>query len=126
MHDPTGKKKRTIRKLENLFFKYQVISTMIPSDKDITYHDACNLSHNVWSNPWNPAVERSESIYDLINHTMPIYLERINLYMTSCGYIDFMEFDQDSISETNYYLHYRNLLLSHLSDLSYLTGLPLD
>ena len=126
MHDPSGKKKRSIRKIEQIFFKCAVISSMIPSDTIIKYKDPCNLNHNEWSNPWNPEVLRTESVFDLINLAMPKYIERIDLYMKSCGDTTFIDSDLDTVAETNQYLHYRNLLLVSLSDLSYLSGLPLS
>ncbi len=126
MHDPSGKKKRRIRKIEQLFFKYAAISSMIPSDTIIKYSDPCNTFHNTWHNPWNPSIPMTDSIYDLINKTMPTFIERIELYMKSSDSSAFLDSNMDSISETNQYLHYRNKLLQHLSDLSYLSGLPLE
>lgn len=126
MHDPTGKKKRRVRKIEQVFFKCAVISSMIPSDTIIKYSDPCNNYNSNWHNPWNPDVNYTDSIFDLINKTMPSYIDRINLYMKSCGDSYFIDSEVDSATETNEILHYRNQLLSHLSDLSYLSGLPLE
>ena len=126
MVDPKGIKKRRLRKLEQLFFKCAFISSIIPSNTIIKYKDPCNISNGVWYNPWNPSITRNESIFDLINQTMPEYLKRIDLYMKSCGDSIIDEVTSDSYTETNEILHYRNQLLAHLSDLSYLTGLPLD
>ena len=126
MHDPSGKKKKVLRRIEQTFFKCAVISAMIPSDTKKKYNDPCNILHNEWHNPWNPSIPRTDSIFDLINKTMPTYLDRIDLYMKSCGYITLNAFETDSIEETNQYLHYRNRLLSNLSDLSYLSGLPIE
>ena len=125
MRDPTGRKKRKIRNIEQHLFKCAVISSMIPSDTIIKYTDPCNDNHAKWYNPWNPSITRTESILDLINQTMPKYIDRIDLYMKSCGYTSFIDPDQDTKEETNEYLHYRNLLLVNLSDLSYLSGLPI-
>lgn len=126
MNDPTGKKKLRVRKLEQVIFKHCVISAMIPSDKKIKYADPCNELHNKWYNPWNPDVPRTESIYDLMHKTMPLFIERINLYMKSCGTIGITEDILDSYEETKSFLHYRNQLLSSLSDMSYITGLPIE
>jgi hypothetical protein len=117
MNDPKGKKKKHIRRIEQAFFKCAVISSMIPSDTIIKYQDPCNNEHANWHNPWNPDINRDESIFDLINTTMPKYIERINLYMNSVN---------ESTEDTEQILHYRNQLLANLSDLSYLSGLPLD
>lgn len=126
MNDPTGKKKHTVRKIEQILFKHCVISAMIPSDKKIKYSDPCNEAHNSWYNPWYPELLRSESVYDLMNKTMPIYLARIELYMKACGYEIITENILDSFEETKTYLHYRNKLLSNLSDVSYTKGLPIQ
>ena len=98
---------------------------MIPSDTIIKYNDPCNMEHSKWCNPWNPSDTSTDSVFDLINKSMPEYIERIDLYMKSCGDTAFLDNDLDVESETNQYLHYRNLLLVNLSDLSYLSGLPL-
>lgn len=126
MHDPSGRKKKRIRKIEQLFFKCAVISSMIPSDTIVAYNDPCNTFNADWFNPWNPSVNHNESVFDLINKTMPDYIERINLYMKACGNTSFIDSDIDTVTETNQYLHFRNLLLVSLSDNSYLSGLPLD
>ncbi|SFH93749.1 Zinc dependent phospholipase C [Pseudobutyrivibrio sp. OR37] len=125
MKDPSGRKKRRIRKIEQIFFKCAVISSMIPSDSIIKYADPCNEEHNTWYNPWNPSVLNIESVFDLINKSMPDYIERMDLYMKSCGNTAFIDSETDVVKETNQFLHYRNSLLVSLSDLSYLSGLPL-
>ncbi len=125
MNDPTGKKKKNVRKIEQLLFKCAFISSMIPSDTIIKYNDPCNLNHEKWFNPWDNSKKRTESIFDLFNQTMPLFIERIDLYMKSCGDTTILDTDLDSAGETNLILHYRNQLLTSLSDLSYLSGLPL-
>ncbi|WP_028242809.1 zinc dependent phospholipase C family protein [Pseudobutyrivibrio ruminis] len=125
MNDPQGKKKRHIRSIEQFFFKCAVISSMIPSDSYIKYPDPCNEKHNTWYNPWNPAKVHDESVFDIMNKSMPTYIERIELYMKACGNTSFIDSESNVKEETNQFLHYRNLLLSNLSDLSYLSGLPL-
>lgn len=125
MKDPTGRKKRNLRHIEQVLFKCAFISSMIPSDTKIKYTDPCNLEHHEWYNPWNPEKTRTESVLDLINQAMPGYIERIDLYSKAVGIADLSGLDMDSIEETNNYLRYRNLLLVSLSDLSYLSGLPL-
>lgn len=125
MHDPTGKKKRKLRHIEQLLFKNAFISSMVPSDTILKYTDPCNFEHHNWHNPWDPEKTRTESILDLINKAMPLYIERIDLYSKAVGINDLSGLDLDSITETNNYLRYRNLLLRSLSDLSYLSGLPL-
>ena len=117
MKDPKGKKKKHIRRIEQVFFKCAVISSMIPSDIIIKYQDPCNNSHNKWHNPWDPDTIHDESIFDLINATMPKFIERINLYMNCVN---------ESTEDTHQILHFRNKLLADLSDLSYLSGLPLN
>jgi hypothetical protein len=124
MHDPTGKKKRRLNRIEKILFKCTFISAMIPSDNIILYTDPCNESHEKWYNPWDDLVARTESILDLINMTMPKYIERIELYSKAVGLTP-SALELGSIEETNKYLYYRNRLLAKISDLSYLSGLPL-
>ena len=61
-----------------------------------------------------------------MNKAMPSYIERMDLYMKSCGNTSFIDSEKDIVEETNQFLHYRNLLLVSLSDTSYVTGLPLE
>ena len=125
MHDPSGHKKNRVRRIEQLIFKCAVISSMIPSDTIVKYNDPCNLLHNEWHNPWNPSIPRTESVLDLINKSMGNYINRMDMYMKAVGVTSFVDMDLDPSSETNNYLYYRNRLLVNLSDLSYLSGLPL-
>lgn len=125
MRDPTGKKKHKLRKLEQKLFKCCYLSGMIPSDTKLKYNDPCNNLHNPWHNPWYPLIPRTDSIFDIINKTMPIYIKRINMYINAVGNAAIETTDMDSVEETNYYLHNRNILLVELSDNSYLTGLPI-
>ena len=67
-----------------------------------------------------------ESVFDIINQAMPLYIERMDLYMKSCGNTSFIDSEWNIEEETNQFLHYRNLLLVSLSDLSYLSGLPIE
>ena len=132
----SGKTTQTRIENKRLFYVHEVVKGQtlyglgklysVPVDTIIKYNDPCNILHNEWHNPWNPSIPRTDSIFDLINKTMPTYLDRIDLYMKSCGYITLNAFETDSIEETNQYLHYRNRLLSNLSDLSYLSGLPIE
>lgn len=130
MHDPKGRKKRFVRSIEQIVFKCAFISSMIPSDTIIKNVDPCNENHMKWYNIWAPAIESCDSIFDLINKAMPEYLEKIKLYMQSINPLIMVETEcansDDIAKETNCYLHYRNKLLAALSDLSYLSGLPLN
>ena len=98
---------------------------MIPSDTKIKYTDPCNTFHNEWHNPWNPSIPMTDSVFDLINKTMPTFIERVELYMKAFDTTTFLDSNIDCVTETNDYLHFRNLLLKNISDLSYLSGLPL-
>lgn len=126
MNDPKGVKKHRVRSIEQVLYKCAFISSMIPSDNIIKYTDPCNEKHAKWYNPWNSDVECSDSIYDLMNKAMPSYIERMDLYMKSCGNTSFIDSEKDIVEETNQFLHYRNLLLVSLSDTSYVTGLPIE
>ncbi len=125
MHDPKGKKKKAVRRIEQIFFKCAVISSMIPSDTIIKYQDPCNLEKKTWHNPWDESKKRNESIFELFTLAMPKYLEQIDLYMKSCADPVLADEGLSVYQQTDKCLHYRNQLLSSLSDLSYLSGLPL-
>ena len=71
MNDPKGVKKHRVRSIEQVLYKCAFISSMIPSDTIVKYTDPCNEKHAKWYNPWNPDIECSESIYDLMNKAMP-------------------------------------------------------
>ena len=62
MHDPSGIKKRIVRRLEAIFVKVPVISPMLPSDTVYAYKDPCNYRHKLWHNPWNPEIDHTESV----------------------------------------------------------------
>lgn len=125
MHDPSGIKKKRLRKIEQHIFKHAYISSMIPSDTKIKYSDPCNLYHNEWHNPWDPDIPRTDSIFDMINKAMPDYIRRITQYVKSTDMF-YYEDEADPMAQTNKYLHERNILLADLSDISYLTGLPIE
>lgn len=125
MNDPSGKKKHKLRRIEQTLFHCSFISAMIPSDTLIKYNDPCNVMHNEWHNPWYPSIPRSDSIFDLINKAMPVFMERINLYMKATGYDVINDIELDSVTETYQYIHFRNRFLSSISDISYITGLPI-
>lgn len=116
MCDPTGFKKHVVRRIEQVFFGCATISAMIPSDSKMKFKDPCNKKHHHWSNPWNEESESCQSMFDLFSEATPEFLEKIDLYSKST--VKNIEKEDK--------LHYRNQLLSLLSDLSYLSGLPLE
>lgn len=118
MHDPTGIKKRLVRRLEAIFVKVPVISPMIPSDTIYAYKDPCNFRHKTWHNPWNPDQKRTESLYDLFDLAAPVFADRIHAYFGAVC-------ERADVSMEDIY-HARNTFMEEHGDLSYNTGLPLS
>lgn len=117
MHDPSGIKKRIVRRLETIFVKVPVISPMLPSDTVYAYKDPCNYRHKLWHNPWNPEIDHTESIYDLFTIAAPTFADRIHAYFCAVN-------EHTDVSMEDIY-HARNNFMEKHGDLSYNTGLPL-
>ena len=117
MHDPKGRKKTLLRRIEQRFLGYAVISPLIPSDTLSMYKDPCNLSHRGWANPWEPAKKSAESVYDLMDRALPVFCHRIRLY--------FQTLSQQPDKSMEQMYHAKNLLYADLGDCSYDSGLPL-
>lgn len=117
MHDPSGIKKRIVRRLEAIFVKVPVISPMLPSDTVYAYKDSCNYKHKLWHNPWNPEIDRTESMYDLFTIAAPTFVDRIHAYFGAVN-------EHTDVSMEDIY-HARNNFMEKHGDLSYNTGLPL-
>ena len=117
MHDPSGIKKRIVRRLEAIFVKVPVISPMLPSDTVYAYKDPCNYRHKLWHNPWNPEIDHTESMYDLFTIAAPTFADRIHAYFGAVN-------EHTDVSMENIY-HARNNFMEKHGDLSYNTGLPL-
>ena len=117
MHDPSGIKKRIVRRLEAIFVKVPVISPMLPSDTVYAYKDSCNYRHKLWHNPWNPEIDHTESMYDLFIIAAPTFADRIHAYFGAVN-------EHTNVSMEDIY-HARNNFMEKHGDLSYNTGLPL-
>ena len=117
MHDPSGIKKRIVRRLEAIFVKVPVISPMLPSDTVYAYKDPCNYRHKLWHNPWNPEIDHTESMYDLFTIAAPTFADRIHAYFGAVN-------EHTNVSMEDIY-HARNNFMEKHGDLSYNTGLPL-
>lgn len=117
MHDPSGIKKRIVRRLEAIFVKVPVISPMLPSDTVYAYKDPCNYRHKLWHNPWNPEIDHTESMYDLFTIAAPTFADRIHAYFCAVN-------EHTDVSMEDIY-HARNNFMEKHGDLSYNTGLPL-
>lgn len=118
MHDPSGVKKRIVRRLEAIFVKVPVISPMLPSDTVYAYKDPCNYRHKLWHNPWNPEIDHTESMYDLFTIAAPTFADRIHAYFGAVN-------EHTDVSMEDIY-HARNNFMEKHGDLSYNTGLPLS
>lgn len=110
LHDQTGRKRRTIRALENLVKQEPIVSSLMINDTLIDTMDACNLSKSTWQNPWDTSIESSDSIYDLYSKAAIFYqniLSHITAYLNSksSGLIDYTRFDRlvEAIGNRSYH-----------------------
>ncbi len=116
MHDPKGRKKALVRRIEQKTLGQAVLSPMIPSNSLSIYRDPCNLAHRSWRNPWNPDQVSRDSVYDLMEQADPVYCRRIQLYFRALA--------PESSSQTA--AQARDHFLDDLGDCSYNSGLPLE
>ncbi len=116
--DRSGWKKLIVRRFEDIFLGYGVISGMITAKGITKYPDPCNTKHKTWFNPWDPEhTGHTESLYDLTETASETLLRRVRMYT------DLMTADQTVPLEEKTKL--RLDLLSELGDNSYSTGYPI-
>lgn len=75
LHDAHGRKKAWLRKLEEIFLGYPLVSPLIPSDTLSFFKDPLNLSHKKWFNPWDRTTVSYESYMDLYDKAGKEYLD---------------------------------------------------
>lgn len=75
LYDPSGYKKRFIRKLESVLLGYPILSPLIPSDTLIFNLDPLNTKHQKWKNPWDHGQISYESFFDLLEAAQGNYLK---------------------------------------------------
>ncbi len=108
LHDAHGCKKAWLRKLEDIFLGYPLVSPLIPSDTLCFFRDPLNLSHKKWSNPWDQTAVSHESYMDLYDKAGREYLKILHEF--NC----LLAKNQPTVSDT---------LLSRLGNRSYHSGL---
>lgn len=79
LYDPTGKKKKFLRRLETWIPGYPIISPLVPSDSFIFHKDPCNRRHILWQNPWEAELESTESFFELFESSKVKYAQILNL-----------------------------------------------
>lgn len=75
LYDPTGRKKRWIRRFEAVFPGYPLLSPLIPSDALIFHRDPCNMRHISWKNPWDAERKSKESFFELFEKAQIKYVQ---------------------------------------------------
>lgn len=79
IHDPYGKKKVMVRKLESILVGHPVISPLIPSDHLHFVVDPCNMNHKSWKNPWDTSMLSNDSFFDLFESARENYKKTLLL-----------------------------------------------
>lgn len=80
MHDPSGKKKKMIGRLEQLILGYPLLSTLIPSDTLTVHMDPLNILKTPWRNPWDKSRISTDSFFELMEQAQSDYLDILGLF----------------------------------------------
>lgn len=75
LHDPSGRKKVVLRRLESILLGYPLLSCMIPSDCLTFYLDPLNILHRQWHNPWDKSLTSRDSFFDLMEDAQIEYAD---------------------------------------------------
>lgn len=116
LYDPTGRKKKLIRRFERVVPGYPILSPLVPSDPPAAFKDPCNQKHRPWSNPWKPELKSTASFYELFEDAQEEY-DRV-LYEIA----RFFSRQRSEKSEEKA----ASLLLAVLGNLCYHSGLSSD
>lgn len=114
LSDKTGKKKFGIAQIESIFVNHPVASAKMVTDSVTDYRNSCNLSHEAWTNPWDPSRISTASFVDLFHET----LDKCSRVYALLGnaVTDSVPLDKQDLSP----------LLNELGNDSYHSGLPVD
>lgn len=85
LHDNSGFRKYTLRKIEQFIPGYPLISPMIASDTLQFYRDPYNLLHKSWRNPWAKNMCSTSSFPQLMELAQKEYTEYLKLYREIVG-----------------------------------------
>lgn len=116
LYDPSGLKKKLIRRIERIFPGYPLLSPLVPSDPPTAYKDPCNQRHRPWSNPWKSALKSTASFYELFETAQEEYVFTLNEIAR------FLSRKRSAKSEEKA----ESLLLAALGNLCYHSGLSSD
>lgn len=75
LHDPSGRKKQILCRLEQGILGYPLLSALIPSDSLVMHSDPLNILRQPWRNPWDKARIFTESFFDLMEQAQKQYLQ---------------------------------------------------
>ncbi len=75
LHDPSGRKKHIVCRLEQVILGYPLLSALIPSDTLTMHIDPLNILRQPWRNPWDKSRISTDSFFDLIEQAQKDYLE---------------------------------------------------
>lgn len=116
LQDKRGKKKSLIAFLEKYTLRTPLLSSLITSDQLHEDRDVLNLAKGSWESPWLPNIRKNDSFLDL-------YQDAIS----SCRYrIDSLYSIYEVLGQPELCQRKTNLLLHHLGNLSYNSGLSCD
>ena len=73
LHDPSGRKKTAVRRLESLTTGRPLLSSLIASDTLRFYPDPLNESHHTWYNPWAQELHSDASFLQLMERAQLEY-----------------------------------------------------
>lgn len=76
--DPHCRKHRFISFLEQKTAGCNIISPLLINDIKHC-HDACNLSHSCWYNPFGPKIIRNDSVFDIFKESTQKYASYMNI-----------------------------------------------
>ncbi|MEY8391229.1 zinc dependent phospholipase C family protein [Lachnospiraceae bacterium 45-W7] len=80
LHDPSGKKKNYLCKLEQIILGYPLLSALIPGDTQTVHMDPLNILKTPWRNPWQQSRIFTDSFLELMEQAQNDYLKILNLF----------------------------------------------
>lgn len=80
LHDPSGKKKFWLSRVEKLFLGYPLLSSLVPSDTLAGCSDPLNAKHCSWHNPWDESKVSTDSFLDLMEQAEADYLDILDKF----------------------------------------------
>lgn len=75
--------KKMIEQIENRLLKCNLLSSLIPSDDFKDAFDALNISHNVWSSPWEVGITHNDSFLNLTKKALKKCTILLNMFDSS-------------------------------------------